>query len=896
MNLMWAYERAKNHNGWAWHYRVSAPRLRRLVATRTSVCSRVAEFTGIDVESLRVEKPPVQMEHARITLLRLIQVWAFSDTMIESIQASSAVDGAVTLSLTGDNITAFHLEQVLDPERHPFTFVSNREIDQSGTFSPVSEDTFSLDTFLSGFESRFVSFAVEKQFDIFWFITEDTFHFFAPKQIIDSNGFASFSETRLGTFHRSGLMAQLTDRRRGVKERPCGLWDVRATGDDEDIMDGVVQLIKWSCAKKNISKALIKYLGRHALDLEGVTSSLCCTFQKRGKKKGRVSPSFSLVSRGKCSEVSKIDLNDLFATSSVSVKTRESKSVQQRIVFFPAANAPIPYDKQKTKMTAGDHGPETSWCRPLLDDIPEGARVLSVLASGRRKEHSIRLSPDEDSEESEEKENDGSYLEVFMKRDETKVSQRWRQFSSDRSVYVAENSVPAAAMSRQGPIEIFACCANTLEVRGGGLRVEGLTLLPPGRLFTLLSLLTFGLQPFSTGQIFGDDEGESLLSQSLRWLNTWDDLVAGLGASAPKISPDIDRVQRILAAKAFHSSCEELGEALVCYPDKVRDLCKIFDMIDGYSVVPWDDLDDNPFTEENLRRGKSKKKEQASRPVVNGHSPDVPSDTSTKPSVRYEETSRASMKSKKVKPPKKSKKRPSARSDQEEPVPPIRPPDKQKSSNGPHLRETVIVDVFPKEIVLVAARLFTTTLEPGESVDEMDLPSTNILCVVVNHYCDFLLQNNLLPEDQEEIALEGQVSFSDRHWLIRTVRDPKGKEWFLAEFVGTAMPFLSVKRRGGRLAGWVWQGNARPTNAKQALACVPPHMENIACYTAKIAFSECESGKAVFFDSVEMALRMEAAFWLERQFCDSSGHWYQQTLQQMLAKTTTLETVVPRGV
>jgi hypothetical protein len=310
-------------------------------------------------------------------------------------------------------------------------------------------------------------------------------------------------------------------------------------------------------------------------------------------------------------------------------------------------------------------------------------------------------------------------------------------------------------------------------------------------------------------------------------------------------------------------------------------------MIDGYNAVPWDDLDDNPFVEENLRRGKSKKKERTPRSVVNGQSSES---TSERRSAPDKGPTRASLKAPEKEKILKRSKRMSSNEGASTSVS-VNPPDEQKPAN---FCDTVIVDVFPKEVISAVSRLFTIKLEPGESIGEMDLPSTNILCVVVKHYCDFLLENSLVPEDKDEIAFEGQVSFTDRHWLIRAIRGPKGKEWYLAEFVGTAMPFLSIKKRGGKLAGWICQGHTRPTNAKQAMACIPPNLVCIPCYATKIAFSECELGKAVFFESVEMALRMEAAFWLERQFGESSRHWYQQTLQEMMTKATTLETVMPR--
>eukprot|EP00957_Ditylum_brightwellii_P008362 632806-Ditylum_brightwellii.AAC.1 len=42
-------------------------------------------------------------------------------------------------------------------------------------------------------------------------------------------------------------------------------------------------------------------------------------------------------------------------------------------------------------------------------------------------------------------------------------------------------------------MEIFACCGNTLELSGGGYRVESLTLLPPGTSFAGLAMACIGM-------------------------------------------------------------------------------------------------------------------------------------------------------------------------------------------------------------------------------------------------------------------------------------------------------------------------------------------------------------------------------------------------------------------
>eukprot|EP00980_Cylindrotheca_fusiformis_P003407 scaffold758_cov104-Cylindrotheca_fusiformis.AAC.6 len=70
------------------------------------------------------------------------------------------------------------------------------------------------------------------------------------------------------------------------------------------------------------------------------------------------------------------------------------------------------------------------------------------------------------------------------------------------AVFVPENavpaSVPASAVNTKGPL--FACCSNALEINGGWLRVEGMSLLPPNPLFLLLSMLSFGLDPDKVDQ------------------------------------------------------------------------------------------------------------------------------------------------------------------------------------------------------------------------------------------------------------------------------------------------------------------------------------------------------------------------------------------------------------
>jgi len=74
-------------------------------------------------------------------------------------------------------------------------------------------------------------------------------------------------------------------------------------------------------------------------------------------------------------------------------------------------------------------------------------------------------------------------------------SNRWTRLGSGGKCFVAENSVPCAVIPTNKKLEIFGCCANTLELRGNACRVEGITLLPQGRWFVGIALLAFGINP-----------------------------------------------------------------------------------------------------------------------------------------------------------------------------------------------------------------------------------------------------------------------------------------------------------------------------------------------------------------------------------------------------------------
>lgn len=103
--------------------------------------------------------------------------------------------------------------------------------------------------------------------------------------------------------------------------------------------------------------------------------------------------------------------------------------------------------------------------------------------------------------------DDDQFVSFSLDNGLSRMLSRWTRLNTDKAVFVFENSVPASVIPVGGVTSLCACCANTLDLRGGGLRAEGLTLLPPDSSFLLLAPLAFGVTPDGLGRI-PDDSGE----------------------------------------------------------------------------------------------------------------------------------------------------------------------------------------------------------------------------------------------------------------------------------------------------------------------------------------------------------------------------------------------------
>ena len=104
-----------------------------------------------------------------------------------------------------------------------------------------------------------------------------------------------------------------------------------------------------------------------------------------------------------------------------------------------------------------------------------------------------------------------------------------------------------------------------------------------------------------------------------------------------------------------------------------------------------------------------------------------------------------------------------------------------------------------------------------------------------------------------------------------------------ARFINDIIPIVPLVGRGkNKLPKWM-KKHVRPNHPSQAQNCIPP---GISKRIKGIVFHHSKDRPILLYNSIQDAILMESAFWLERQFCQAQGgtktHWYQHDLGQMM--------------
>eukprot|EP00538_Stauroneis_constricta_P006063 CAMPEP_0119572152 /NCGR_PEP_ID=MMETSP1352-20130426/44476_1 /TAXON_ID=265584 /ORGANISM="Stauroneis constricta, Strain CCMP1120" /LENGTH=2052 /DNA_ID=CAMNT_0007621837 /DNA_START=51 /DNA_END=6209 /DNA_ORIENTATION=- len=852
MNLMWDHDQARNKSAWCRKFSVVPTRINQLMSTRKNLRQRTADFFGINEDKLRVLAPPVHMPHAKITILRLLQVWVFSETMIES--SSTPVqrqpDGSVRVKIKGTAISHHEMEQIVDPVRHPFQLSNEASIHQFGTFDPEYSLVGNMHGFVKEFEPKVLSYAMECGYGTTIVQTEDFLNvYFDMSNSAGPSVIKAFRDdfaARYGLLESDSIFMSRREGNKlhGIQERKSGSWKMHERSE----IDGD------RAASDSSGKQICKFVASSDADYiaHELTPFLASIFQgatmtwkftkktsKKQKKAGKLP--FQVAMQGDCKEISKIDLQDLLGTSEfVSRKGRSNSS--QSLVFANSNNRPMEYKSmdKATQATIYD-GPQTSWARPMMKDVPEGLRLLAVVASeprsGKPRRHHVKVFP---------KAQPDDWVVFSPEEDLTDLRERWAQIGTTRNVYVDKSTVPASATHDSQML--FCCCSNTLEVNGGGQRVEGMTLLPPVRLFVLLSALTFGVESDLFG-FRGFEESRMSQDTADSELAAWLDGMCETKLTEEQLADAEDRIGK---ARAFNKSCTDMGEELFTFTDKLRELCEIFDMVDGYSVRLWDQLDATCLSRENLKKWQHERKCRAAEADHNGgdkHGSINLSDNHRNPSAAA------------------------------------------KVERDAQPRPEIMTS-FPSAVLPNRSRMFATSLPAGEEVDPNELVSTNILALLTRVYFDMnrsVVGNGAdksgvsSDSSTDGAAFEKQyLDVASKNWKIIKGLDDEGTEWFHAQFTNSIVPDRPLAGRGkNRVPRWV-KRHIRPQQPADANGCIPPLLTMPEPVRIKIG----HNSQRLAYRDMETAMRMEAAFWLERYFCCATKttvrHWYDFTFPQMV--------------
>jgi len=955
MNLMWDFDcvSVEDRNKFCHHYRIAYARMKQLLSSRNSQRKRVAGFLGIPEERLKMEAPPVHMPHAKLSILRMIQVWIFSETLVECSPAVKAAppDGSFTIEMDKGNkfkLLDFHLEQVLIKERHKYTIASFNRCEQGGSF--IVYDPFDFDEFINEFERKLLSYILEKDISLAWCSSDSEVVLYIRETCEDQVSFLKRFE-HVANYQESYLLAdpRKGDTKRGLFERRCGAWEVK--------------LIKKAAARKRLNSSsevfrrchftgatsrdnFFRSLGTDAAAAANFKASICWEFlsRKTGKKPKKkknndFNPSFTITQRGDCKEISKQDLTDLLGTSDFMCAIR-GKTSSQAIIFHKAPSTPFPYNgKDKEKMMSLRVSETSSWNYPPFADAPEGFRLLSVLASGRRRgNHFISLSsPSEGADESE------TTIDFALKKAETSVSTRWKRFGTSSQVYVAENSVPASATSAGHPL--FACCSNALEVNGGRMRVEGLTILPRDPLFLVLAAVSFGVESCVV-PMGGDVDWKT--KALVQWLSEqWAkfgvpmDKTVETGQNRPEVASDDEfngganttlkarkkeAERKIKAAFGFNSSCIQMEEELICFPDRVKALCSLLEGIDGNGNAAWDSLIEKSLTHDNLRRWKLEYKTERSTgntvpsnrlaPATSTHkASEEKKDSERHSSVPLKQSARGAQSNgkkasvKKNEPKiilarddgvgiqnesqnngKKTKKKNASEPTISAPADRVELPqeisatgDGTSGKTDSKFLQGRIVRTFSKKVVETTRLLFDPDQAKCDQSKSDNLVSSNILACLVQIY--FASSREAELHVSEHDKLKSTVELNSSSWEILEFVYKNGNSRFQAKFVNDTIPMIPVTGRGkNNVPKWM-KKNKRPICRVDALACIPP---NVKSRKFKEMFeTQTTDGKAILFPTIEMALCMETAFYLELQFASATKssvlHWYDHPFPHLLS-------------
>jgi len=442
-----------------------------------TVLFRVANFLDVDEVKLEVKSPPKDLPHAKITILRVLQVWVFNDSIIccdnKNLNIMSIKGFNVKLHPKSDRITQEDVYQFLDKKSHPCTLIGWSQTSQE---CKIPADVGTLNTCgrlcetLSTLEERYISYGAEKNLHLLWITSPYSCLVFVNCCLANSDEFQYLLQLLRKNFSETFLLLKAYKKtRRGVGARPCGLWETNfiencATQNDDKCFHRFQTCNPEALneSSKSIEDSIQKLL-KNDLSLLGLKLDLKESCMKRLKIIGR---SFN-NEKG----LTEQDIRDLFSVSEIS-EFKSTLEANEQSLFFPAE------PNQNTENIPGR----------LFINVPEGVRLIAHHLNKRYKEKNIELFTECDVNSKNaisSDQYDANALKVIFPK-EHDLHLKWRRMRQGQRVITGE-SVQALAMPPDGTPQLYCCAAHSLEIRKSGkIMVHGLTILPPGPLFVQL--------------------------------------------------------------------------------------------------------------------------------------------------------------------------------------------------------------------------------------------------------------------------------------------------------------------------------------------------------------------------------------------------------------------------
>lgn len=776
MNLLWEYEnvQSQDRDRWCRFHGVFPPRIRRLASSCENLTKRVCDFVGVAPSAITVDMPPVQMPEEKLQTLRIIQAWVFHEAIIKfnpkSIRKDIRDDGNFVMPIENHDepIQEQDLLQVLSKKRHSFEVLTRNNIRQNGMFERRCLYSTPVD-FIEEVEERLISFCIEKEYDCAVLSIDRSVFVYVKAETLAAN--LDLFSSGGGKLDTNVIFAeQATGKKTGRGERACGQWRTHRRDDDEDVI--APKKGTWAMLTIPENKST---KGIEQADFPSLRFS--CTYNPISRDPE--SASFAFDFRCNKEVLREQDLKDMFASGRVTLVTLFTRA-KQEIILKQTPYTPLGFQRR------GTTGATINSQKPLLKSIPEAARLLSSLVSARRRETVVKLQLSDAEKKEYKAEDEEEPTKDVRFGNNAKIASRWKRHPTGNRVYLDTSTPVASVVPLDSSHLLYCCCANTLDIAGGALKAEGLTLLPQGSLFHILCRLTFGAE--GTGD-------EALVQRCMSQVEgEEEDLEPG------------ELSGLFWAAVLFDEDSKHMGESLVCFPDRINALVDVFRMfMGGPEARPWD-LSDDPFLTKNLKRLQREKKRNPSKYQFSLNHKDALAE------------------------------------EDKDAVDALGP------SNGTFGRLPSSFERFEddEQFGMEFDRLFSID-NPADYDPEKDILSTKYLTMLV-----------------ERVRGDGVVH---QDFDVFTV-EHENREYYFAVFKNKSMVYT---KRNGKAAAWLKQTDpwkARPSSSSTAMECVPNQLtKGLECVTVD---------SHLVFPTLEMALRMESAFWLERQLLVGKKHWYRQ--------------------